>query len=193
MHIADGIIPAGVSLAAQGVAMTCVYGMGRNIEGERISRMGMVSAAAFVASLIHFPLGGTSVHLGLFGLIGILLGRHAFPVVFATLLFQALVFQHGGLLTLGVNALNMGAGSILGWQIWRMGGLPDSARAFAAGFAGILLPALLMATEFSMFGYGKGLYYISAIYTVTAALEGAITVSVVAFFRRVKPEILAHV
>lgn len=191
MHVADGILSTEISVGAYVVSMAAVYALGRRIEPEEVTRMGLLSAASFVVSLIHFPLAGTSVHLGLFGLIGILLGRRAFPVIFATLLFQTLLFQHGGLLSLGVNAVNMGAGALLPWGIWLLPGLPQGAKAFAAGFVGVMTPALLMAFEFSLSGYGRGFYYLMAIYLVVAAVEAALTMAAVAYFRRVKPGILA--
>ena len=191
MHVADGILSTEISVGAYAVSMAAVYALGRRIEPEEVTRMGLLSAASFVVSLIHFPLAGTSVHLGLFGLIGILLGRRAFPVIFATLLFQTLLFQHGGLLSLGVNAVNMGAGALLAWGIWLLPGLPQGAKAFAAGFVGVMMPALLMAFEFSLSGYGRGFYYLMAIYLVVAAVEAALTMAAVAYFRRVKPGILA--
>jgi cobalt/nickel transport system permease protein len=191
MHVADGILSTEISVGAYVVSVAAVYALGRRIEPEEVTRMGLLSAASFVVSLIHFPLAGTSVHLGLFGLIGILLGRRAFPVIFATLLFQTLLFQHGGLLSLGVNAVNMGAGGLLAWGIWLLPGVPPGAKAFAAGFVGVMTPALLMAFEFSLSGYGRGFYYLMAVYLVVAAVEAALTMAAVAYFRRVKPGILA--
>jgi cobalt/nickel transport system permease protein len=64
MHIADGIIPAWSYAAAQAVSWSGVYWLGRRIETEEVVRLGMLASASFVVSLIHFPLGGTSVHLG---------------------------------------------------------------------------------------------------------------------------------
>lgn len=192
MHIADGIISTEICVAAHAVSLTTVYTLGRRIETEEVTRMGLLSAVAFVVSLIHFPVAGTSVHLGLLGLLGILLGRRAFPVIFATLLFQALLFQHGGLLSLGLNSFNMGLGALLGWAVWSLPRLPDSIKGFTAGFGGILVPALMMAAEFSVSGYGKGFYYISMVYSVAAVIEGLLTVFIISFFRRVKPEILVQ-
>jgi len=190
MHIADGILPVPLCVAAYAGALAPVYLLGRRIEAVEVTRMGMLASAAFIASLIHFPVAGTSIHLGLFGLMGVLLGRRAFPVVFVTLLFQTLLFQHGGLLSLGANTVNMGLGSLLGWWLWRTPRFPEVARAFLAGFVGVMAPALLMAAEFSMAGYGKGFYYIAAIYLVAAAVEGALTVAMIGFFRRVRPRFL---
>ncbi|HHS13318.1 MAG TPA: cobalamin biosynthesis protein CbiM [bacterium] len=190
MHISDGIIQTPVCLAAHAVCAAAIYISGRNTEQEDIPKMGMTGAALFTASLIHFPFAGTSIHLGLFGLAGIILGRRAFPVIYAALFLQSLIFQHGGLLTLGVNALNMGAGAWGAWLLWRVKRLPESLRAPSAGFLGILIPALLMAFEFNFSGYGKGIFYLLTIYLAVAVIESGITFSAVRFFRKVKADIL---
>jgi cobalt/nickel transport system permease protein len=192
MHIADGIIPALWCGAAHGVSSAAVYWLGRRIETEEVVRLGMLASASFVFSLIHFPLGGTSVHLGLYGLVGILAGRRAFPVIFAALLFQTVLFQHGGLLTLGLNALNMGTGALLAAALWRLKAGSGAVRAFLCGFVGVLIPALLIALEFSLTGYGKGFLFIAALYTVAALLEGVLTTVAVAFLRSARPALLAQ-
>jgi cobalt/nickel transport system permease protein len=192
MHIADGIIPNIWCGAAHGLSWTALYWLGRKIETEEVVRLGMLASASFVISLIHFPLGGTSVHLGLYGLIGILAGRRAFPVIFAALIFQTMLFQHGGLLSLGLNAANMGAGALLAGMVWRSGLGPERMRAFLCGFLGVLTPALLIAVEFSLTGYGKGFYFMAALYLGAAALEGALTMAAVAFLRGAKPALLAQ-
>ncbi|MBM3420521.1 MAG: cobalamin biosynthesis protein CbiM [Bacteroidetes bacterium] len=192
MHISDGIISTPVCLTATAAAIGLVYLTGRRATTEEIPRMGITGAALFVASLIHFPVAGTSIHLGLFGIAGIILGRRSFPVVFTALLFQALIFQHGGLLTLGVNAINMGTGAFMAWIIWRITAIPEYARAALAGFTGIIVPALLMIAEFRITGYGSAVAVIALIYIIAALIEGGITLSAVVFFRKVKPDILAN-
>jgi cobalt/nickel transport system permease protein len=191
MHIADGIMPNVWCGAAHGVAWAAVYGLGRKVQTEEIVRMGLMASAAFVISLIHFPLGGTSIHLGLYGLAGILLGLRAFPVIFAALLFQTLLFQHGGLLSLGLNALNMGTGALLASWIWRSPWKADGPKAFVCGFIGILIPALMLASEFSAVGYGRGFYFVAMLYLGAAALEGALTAAAVLFLKRAKPGVFA--
>lgn len=191
MHIADGIIPNLWCGAAHGLSWTALYWLGRRIETDEVVRLGMLASASFVISLIHFPLGGTSVHLGLYGLAGVLAGRRAFPVIFAALLFQTILFQHGGLLSLGLNAANMGAGALLAALLWRSGFAPEPLRAFLCGAVGVITPALAIATEFSLTGYGKGFYYMSILYLGAAALEGALTMAIVSFLRRARPALLA--
>jgi cobalt/nickel transport system permease protein len=190
MHISDGIINTPVCLAAHAVAAVAIYVSGKSATSEEIPRMGMTGAALFVVSLLQFPIAGASIHLGLFGLAGIILGRRSFPVVFTVLLIQSLIFQYGGLLTLGINAINMGSGAFLAWLIWRYVPISVFGRAFIAGISGILVPAILMAIEFRLSGYGSGIYILLLIYLVTALIEGGITFVAVNFFRKVKPDIL---
>lgn len=190
MHIADGIIPNVWCGAAHGLSWSALYLLGRRIETEDVVRLGMLASASFVVSLVHFPLGGTSVHLGLYGLIGILAGTRAFPVIFAALLFQTLLFQHGGLLSLGLNAANMGAGALMAAALWRSKIGPETVRGFVCGFAGVTIPALLIAAEFAFTGYGKGFLYISTMYLGAAVLEGLLTAAIVSFLRRARPALL---
>jgi len=190
MHIADGIIAAEIAAAADVVSVGTIYFLGKRIKAADIPKLGMMAAALFVASLIHFPIAGTSIHLGLFGIAGIILGINAFPAIFSALLFQALIFQHGGILSVGLNSLNMGAGALSAWMIWRMKAVPEPLRAFAAGAMAILIPALLMVVEFQLSGYGRRIFFIFYIYALVAVIEGALTLVVINFFRLVKSPIL---
>ena len=190
MHISDGIINTPVTIAANAAALGLVYVTGRKATTEEVPRMGMTGAALFVVSLIHFPVAGTSIHLGLFGLAGIILRHRAFPVIFTVLLFQSLIFQHGGILTIGLNALNMGAGAYVAWMIWRIVVLPEYIKSVLAGMAGILVPALLMIAELRVSGYGASIALLLVVYLLTALIEGGITLSAVLFLGKVKPEIL---
>jgi len=191
MHIADGIIHPGISAAAAAASIGLVYLSGRKAPLEEIPKMGLTGAALFVASLIHIPFAGTSVHPGLYGIAGILLGKRAFPVIFSVLLFQSLVFQHGGLLSVGINSINMGAGAFLAWMIWKQLKLPEYFRATMAGIAGIIIPTLLMAAGFRLSGYGLGIIYLFSVYIFVALAEGVITLLIVKFFRKTKSDILA--
>jgi cobalt/nickel transport system permease protein len=190
MHISDGIISTGISLAANVVSIGLIYVSGRKIPLDEIPKMGMMGAALFVASLIHFPLAGTSVHLGLYGIAGIILGKRAFPAVFTAILFQSLIFQHGGLLTVGVNSLNMGAGAFAAWLIWNVKSIPESLRSVLAGISGILVPVMLMSLVFHLSGYGMGILYLFSLYLVVAGIEGAVSFFAVRFVRNVKTELL---
>jgi cobalt/nickel transport system permease protein len=190
MHIADGIIPEGISIAADAAAVTLVYLGGRNLKSEEIPRMGIFAAALFIVSLIHFPLAGTSIHLGLYGLAGILFGLRAIPIIFVDLLFQCLIFQHGGLLSVGINTLTMGSGALTARVVWISLKLNNQVKSFAGGFLGILIPAVLMAALFMLVDYGKGMALLVIPYLLPAVIEGFLTVFVYNYFKKVKPEIL---
>lgn len=190
MHIADGILPAHISIAADIVAVGAVYAGGRELKSAEIPKMGIFTAALFIISLVHFPLMGTSIHLGLFGLAGILFGRRAFPIIFITLLFQALIFQHGGLISLGINALTMGSGALAGWFFWYLMPVNQKIKGFLCGFFGIFIPALLVSLLFVTLDYGIGMAGLMSVYIPAALIEGALTATTVAFFYKVEPEIL---
>ena len=190
MHIADGIIATEICVVADVVSVGALYAFSRRTRPDDVPRMGFVGAALFAVSLIHFPLAGTSVHLSLIGIAGILLGIRAFPVIFTALLFQSLIFQHGGLISLGINSINMGAGALLAWGAWRMPRVPVGIRAFTAGFLGILLPAFLMALEFEITGYGRGALFIVSVYSIVAVIEGGLCLTIVNFFQKANPELL---
>lgn len=190
MHIADGIMDTRICMAANAVMLGALYLSGRRVQPEEIPRMGFVGAALFAVSLLSFPLAGTSVHLALLGLGGILLGTRILPALFVALLFQSLLFQHGGFITLGLNTLNMGAGAVAAGAIWRSMPGSDAVRAFVAGAVAILIPAFLMGVEFAATGYGRGMLYLLGVYAIVAAVEGALTATAVGFLRRVQPEVL---
>jgi cobalt/nickel transport system permease protein len=113
-------------------------------------------------------------------------------VIFAALLFQTILFQHGGLLSLGLNALNMGTGALLAAALWRMPLGRESVRAFFCGFLAVMTPALLVALEFSLAGYGKGFLFMALLYIGAAVVEGVLTVVAVTFLRSARPALLVR-
>lgn len=191
MHVADGVLPTNLCLAAAGLAGVGVYALSRGIRPEEAPRIGMLAAAAFLASVVHFPVAGVSMHFGLYGLLGVLLGKRSFAVVAAALVLQTLLLQHGGIVSIGVNVMNMGVGALAAWGVWSLSVLPVRVRSFAAGSVGVMLPAVMMASEFYMADYGKGFFAITALYAVVAIAEGALTMALVDCFKRLKPEALA--
>jgi len=189
MHISDGIINWQICLAADVLTIAAIHFSSKKIEAQEIPKMGMTAAALFAASLIHLPIGGASLHLGLFGIAGIILKKRAFPVVFTALLFQSLIFQHGGLITIGVNTFNMASGAYAGWLIWELS-FNTIIKSFLSGFFGIIVPVMVMAFEFYLSGYGKGIIYLLSLYLIVAVSEGILTIIVISFLQRVKPEII---
>jgi cobalt/nickel transport system permease protein len=119
VHISDGMLQptwewGGLFVAA----LLAVFGAWR-IRDEEIPRVALLSAAFFVASLIHVPVpGGPKTHLLLNGLLGVVLGRRALLAVPVGLALQAALFNHGGFLSLGVNSVVMGLPALLAWLLF---------------------------------------------------------------------------
>ena len=119
MHIAEGVLsPAvlatGYALTAAGTALGL-----KKLDYDRLMTVAILAATFFVGSLIHVPIGITSAHLILNGLLGVILGWAAFPAILAALALQALLFQFGGLVVLGVNTFTMGFSAVVAGYVFR--------------------------------------------------------------------------
>jgi len=156
MHIVDGVLATPVLTAG---IITTVIGTAlglRSLSDEKLPQAAVLAACFFVASLIHIPLGPSSVHLIFNGLIGLLLGWAAFPVVLIGLIFQAVFFGFGGIVVLGINCLNIALPAIIVGLILKpwLRRLPAVAVGFVAGFGAVLLTALFVALSLALSGDG---------------------------------------
>jgi cobalt/nickel transport system permease protein len=196
MHISEGILSApvlvsGMALAAIGTAVGL-----KKLEEEKIPQAAILSAAFFVASLIHVPIGPSSAHLILNGIVGLLLGWAAFPAILIALLLQGMLFQFGGITTLGVNTVIMALPAVIcsyifGCFIHRKGPV-SFAAAFACGFfavlfSGILVGAALMLTEENFFEVASA---VIIAHLPIMIIEGLIAGFCVGFLKKVRPELL---
>ena len=68
MHIVDGALSSPVIVAGAALGVACLARGLRHLPMEKIPVAGVLSAAFFVASLIHVPIGPSSVHLVMNGL-----------------------------------------------------------------------------------------------------------------------------
>jgi cobalt/nickel transport system permease protein len=210
MHIPDGILPAAVSVAGYATTGVATYTSLRKIESqenpeEGVPKAALLTAAFFVASWIHIPIPPTSVHLVLNGLLGVVLGYYAFPAILIGLFFQAVMFQHGGLSTLGINAAMMGLPALLAFALFRSrkflrrdDRFVTAAFAFLGGALGLGLAAvialLLLVTtvpaQIDIATERASLIALTLAHIPLMALEGLFTALVVLFLQRVKPELL---
>lgn len=153
MHIPDGFIAPQVYVPAYvAAAGAWAYGakrIKRTVREETIPLMAVVTALAFVLSMIAVPLpGGTSAHATGIGILAVLFGVWAsFLSISLVLLLQALLFGMGGVTSLPVNALAMGllgsAAACLVLALLRRWSL--KVALFAAGWAAVVLPAVVVA------------------------------------------------
>jgi len=108
MHVSDGVLSAPAMVGGYAVAFGIIAATVKKIDIEDMPKIAVITAVFFVSSLIHIPLGPTSVHLILNGLVGVVLGLSSFISIFIGLTLQCLLFQHGGVTSLGWNACMMG-------------------------------------------------------------------------------------
>jgi cobalt/nickel transport system permease protein len=156
-----------------------------------------MTSGFFVASLIHVPLGPTSIHLTLNGLVGIVLGPLAFPAILVGLILQALLFQHGGLLTIGVNALMMGLPALIAYKIFAVRNFVkfrhrEAVAGFLAGALSIFFSGLFLALWLA--SGGKEFLTIARLALAAClplmVVEGLVCAAAAVFLLKVKPEIL---
>ncbi len=196
MHISEGVLsPAVLATGAGLAAVGTAIGL-KKMAYEQIPQVAILSAAFFVATLIHVPVGPVGLHLVLNGLMGLILGWVAVPAILIALFLQALLFQFGGLTVLGVNTVIMAGPAVLGYYLFRPllrhPGAWANIGAFACGFTAILLSALGVALALLSTGqaFQQAAYLAVAAHVPVMFLEGIITLFIYLFIKRVRPEIL---
>lgn len=197
MHISEGVLSAPVLITGAVLSLTATGHGLKKMDNHRIPEVAVLSSAFFVASLIHVPVGPTSVHLILNGVVGILLGWAAFPAIMVALTLQAILFQFGGITTLGINTFNMALPAMICFYLFHRGvnhekTLIALGSASAGGFFGIFLGSIMVAA--SLVFTGESFLELAKL-TILAHLpvmviEGILTGFCVGFLRKVKPEIL---
>lgn len=210
MHIPDGVLPTAVCLGGYVTGGAATWFSLRKISQrenprEGIPKASLLTAAFMVASWIHIPIPPTSVHLVLNGLLGVVLGYYAFPAILIGLFFQAVMFQHGGLTTLGVNATIMGVPALLAYYLFRLRNIwgRDSRLltglfGFLAGSGGLALAAvtaffILVTTipaHLDVEAERASIYALTLAHIPVMILEGVFTAAAAVFLQRVKPELL---
>ena len=196
MHISDGVLPVSVSIGSYAVGLGLTAWSARKTRSEEMPKLAVVTAAFFVASLIHIPFGPTSVHLIIPGLTGAILGPSAFLSIGLGLLLQSLLFQFGGLTALGANALMMGVPALAcGWFFQKFKGDMPSRQALIGGLVGaagtalaaLILAVLLVTGGEDFFGVTK---IALAAHVPVIIIEGAVSALTIGFLARVKPALL---
>jgi len=208
MHIPDGFLSWPVALVTSllaGVLVLLALRQTERIYADKlIPLMGVSAAFIFAAEMINFPvLGGTSGHLLGGTLAGILLGPWAGTLVMVVVfIVQALLFQDGGLTALGANILNMGLiGTFLGYYLYRgvrsfLGDQHTWAMAVATGlasWASVVISAVAVSYQLSWSGtalLSTILVPMVAVHALIGIGEGILTVAVVSFLWRTKPDLL---
>jgi len=196
VHISEGVLsPAilglGAALAVGGTAIGL-----RRLDYDRLMTVAILAAAFFVGSLIHIPIGPSSAHLILNGLLGVILGWAAFPAILVALMLQSVLFQYGGFTVLGVNAFNMAFPAVLSFALLRpflyRPGRVRAVAAFCCGALSVAGAGLLTAASlaFTDQGFTQAAQLLFLAHVPVMIVEGIVTTLTVSFLSRVRPEIL---
>ena len=192
MHISEGVLSAPVLLAGWAVTAPVVAAILWRVKQSEIPRIACFSALFFVASFVHLPVGVSSMHLMLSGLVGAFLGPRAILAIFVALFLQGVFFGFGGLSVLGVNTAVIGFPAVLG------GLFAAAAKAqelkmrmqkiylFLAGFVPIVCSMLLL--DLVLFISGREFFAIATLISlegaILAVLEGIITLFALSFIAK---------
>jgi cobalt/nickel transport system permease protein len=210
MHIPDGILPATVTAAGYVTTGALTWYALKKINEQEdpqadVPKAALLTSAFFVATWIHIPVPPTSVHLVLNGLMGVMLGFYAMPAIVIGLFFQAIMFQHGGLTTLGVNATMMGLPALLAFQLFRLryrlglnGPRWTTGFSFVAGAVGLALGALIAFTllittipaHLDVAAERDAIIALSVAHLPLAVIEGLFTALLVIYLEQVQPRLL---
>jgi cobalt/nickel transport system permease protein len=199
VHISDGIIAPWLMGTGWVVsAGLLAFGLSK-MKMEDIPKLSVITAAVFVASLIHFQVGPTSVHLVLNGFAGVTLGILSFPCMVVSIIMQVFLFQHGGVTTIGINALNMGVPALIAFLIFRAGmglnlNLQRKEVLFGtiAGGIAVTLSVTMLAVELLITGseFTEVTTFIVFAHIPVIIIEAIFTGVMAGFFAKVKPEML---
>jgi cobalt/nickel transport system permease protein len=196
MHISEGFLSApvlgvGIVLAAAGTSVGL-----KKLKEDKIPQAAIFSAAFFVASLIHVPMGPSSAHLILNGILGLMLGWVAFPAILIALLLQGVLFQFGGITTLGVNTIIMATPAVLCYYLFagfvHKPGVLSHAACFACGFLSVFFSSLLVGTAlmFTQESFLEVAWAVVIAHVPVMFIEGLVAIFCMGFLKKVQPELL---
>jgi cobalt/nickel transport system permease protein len=142
---------------------------------------------------------GTSGHLVGGALVAIVLGSPFAAVFILTmvLIVQAVIFGDGGVVTLGVNIINMGViGGFVGFYTFK--GLMAATKsmpvsAFIAAWLACFIPALAAAVELffaGTFPLVQGMIAMGIYHAIIGVIEGFITVAAIYLIIKARPDMI---
>ena len=195
MHLSEGLLRPEILIGGAVVSAAFTLYAFKTLKDDEIPKIAVLSAIFFLASFIHVPIGPTSVHLVLGGIIGAMLGWRAFIAIFVALLLQGVLFGFGGITTLGINLFNLATPTLVGYWLFM---LPVRTRWqkdviwFLIGFIPLALSAFLLSLTLALNGDA---FIASAKLALLAHLpvmfiEGFITLFALRFIEKVSPTIL---
>lgn len=207
MHIPDGFLSAAVSVSTYVISGTAIaVGVGsklkNKLELDKVPILGVMAAFIFAAQMVNFPIiGGTSGHLIGAVLAAVLFGPWTASIIMTTILaIQCLLFADGGITALGANILNMGIIAVFaGYYIFKLINRGKSsvspAALFISAWVSVVLSSVLASFELFL-SVINNVTFIEIIklmiywHMLIGLGEGLITVLIVKYLMKVKPDIL---
>jgi len=201
MHIPDGIIPISHCLVYWILIIPFLavffYKLRKDdTEENRMVSIPIFASFVFVVTFLEIPTPlGIPVHFIMIPFVAIALGPFTgVTIAFLCLSLQAL-FGEGGFTTLGANVFVMGVCcafvSVFFYRL--ISRLNERIGIFSAVFIGIAIAAIVNALILSAAGYiplSVMLPFNLSYYSVEGILEGIVTIFIIGYIYKVKPEIL---
>ena len=212
MHIRDGILSPEVCIAAGLISLTAVgFSLRKlrvDLEDRAVPLTGMLAAVVFAGQMVNFPLLGLPVSGHLLGgvLASVVLGPWAGCLAITlVLIVQSVLFNDGGLLSLGANVLNMGVvGAWGGYAVYAslkkwLGSSAISAipAAVIAAWLSVLAAAAMFCLEFGLSSSSRefnlqGVFSLMVLYHAIIGIgEALITGSILSFILARRPELIS--
>ncbi|MFH2059852.1 MAG: energy-coupling factor ABC transporter permease [Pseudomonadota bacterium] len=211
MHMADALVSPAVGGVFWAASAGMIYYSSKkappDINENKIPLMGVIGAFVFAAQMVNFTIPGTgsSGHLGGALLLSILLGPYAaFITISSVLIVQALFFADGGILSLGCNMFNIGllpcfiaypliykniSQNSLSQRRVFLGTMLAAVIGSQLGALGVILQTLLSnVSELTFTAFSLLLLPIQLCIGIG---EGIITIAVIQFVMKVRPELVS--
>lgn len=205
MHIPDGFLDVKTWVSTIGVSSVSVgYGIKKlkqEFDYKNIPLLGVLAAFIFAAQMINFPVaGGTSGHLIGALLAAAIMGPFSAMIIMSTILIiQCFIFLDGGVTALGANILNMGIIATWGgYYIYRLLDKENTLHPFAlfvGAWVSVVMAALAASIQLAVSGTIPFSVVLPAMlfwHVLIGIGEGIITVLVISYVKKVKPEILEN-
>ena len=206
LHAPDGFFSAPLAIGGYVVAAVfvgfAVHRVNRELNERMVPMMGVMAAFIFAAQMLNFPvIGGTSGHLVGGALAAIILGPWAAVLVMTSVVgLQALLFQDGGLVVLGLSIVNMSVLSCLtGYAVYWLGRrfsdrfAVTAAAAFAAAWISVEVSAIGLVLQLAASGTTElsvALVAMVGVHALIGVGEGLITVGALSFIRTARKDLL---
>ncbi|MBY0756370.1 cobalt transporter CbiM [Clostridium sardiniense] len=219
MHIPENYLSPS-TCAVMGAVMIPVWKhsiskVRRNLSKKKIPMLGVCAAFSFLLMMFNVPApGGTSAHAVGAVLIAIMLGPASATIaVSIALLIQCLFFGDGGILAYGANTFNMAfIMPIVGYYTYTFlkskfkSDKGEYVAVFLGSYLGLNIAALCAAIEFGIqpllfknslgqplycpYSLGVSIPAMVSTHLLIGLLEGAVTVGVYAYIKKVSPEMI---